>query len=113
MKEQLKYNQLLKPDQTNKNLVNSAFVDGLVKFVKGGTFMNAQKDKGQKTIKYKTKPEMAKHPRIQLSLPTLNPFSQKYKKELDDMRKKPKTLEPSASLMERVGDSVKSVSANQ
>ena len=49
--------------------------------------MNAEQIKSKKINKFKVTPEMAKHPRIQLSLPGMNPFSQKYKQQINDMCK--------------------------
>lgn len=51
LKDSMRRNKLLKPDESNKNLVNHSIVDGLVKFVHSGEFMNVEKPKGSKKAK--------------------------------------------------------------
>ena len=71
-RDQLRARPITQPDASSKNVGHTALVDSLVRFVKSGQFMNAENDKSppkRPASRSKTTPEMAKYPRILLSLP--------------------------------------------
>ena len=80
LKDKLKGNRLLSTQETDKNIVSTTIVQGLVRFVKQGEFL-----KQKSNCRVKTSPQMTAYPPFVLSLPHLNPLSQQWKQKVKDV----------------------------